>query len=55
MECEFEYKFTCKMLDIQEVKRIMISHREVLIYHLCLKVEDAEQSQIKSRGLIPKS
>lgn len=55
MECEFQYKFIYKMLDIQEEKGIMINDRIILIYDLCLKVDGAEQSQIKSRGLLCKS
>lgn len=46
-ECEFQYKFNYRMLDIKEVtevKRIMIHMGKVLISHLCLKVDDAEQS-----------
>lgn len=45
-----------KMLATQDVKRIMISNTIVLIYYICFKVDDAEQSQInKSWGLILKS
>lgn len=46
-ECEFQYKFNYRMLDIKEVtevKRIMIHMGKVLISHLCLKVDDTEQS-----------
>lgn len=42
--CEFQYKFIYKILDIQEVKRIMICNGKILVYHLCLKVDNAEQS-----------
>lgn len=45
-ESEFQYKFNYKMLDIKEVtevKRIMVHMGMVLIFHLCLKIDDAEQ------------
>lgn len=57
-ECEFQYKFNYKMLDIKEVtevKRITIHMGKILISHLCLKVNDAKQSESKSQGPIPRS
>jgi len=46
------------MLDIKqvaEIKRIRIHMGKILVFHLCLKVDDAEQSQNKSQGLISRS